>query len=450
MKQRFAMLFLFVLVVAVLIGLNAASYRQKQSTPENEAYPNRSSFNSGATGTQAWYELLSETGRKVSRWQEAPASLLTTKTPPAVFVVVGTVRRDFSDKEVETLLEWVNGGGRLILIDREPPEQLAVTTANWKINVKSSARFELYSTDPSNREQMTGGVTAVHPSQPSVFTQGVNAVQFSKFADGIGITRMNGDTGTEAAPAPKTTSTRVPRTVIQTHAQPDNGAGPVVHVAQNGKNYVAEVPFGSGRIIFVSDPFVVSNSGIGLADNAILATNLVATAGGTIAFDEFHQGYSKDSNRFLQFFAGTPVVAIFLQGLVLVGLVFFSRSRRFARALPATEPDRLSKLEYVTAMAELQQRTHAWDLAIENIYTDFRRRAARLFGLDVTQATSDVLAKRIAERTDLDAATVGDALFKCEEIVRGDKTNKTEVIRLTDTIRDIEQRLNLRRGRATK
>src|SRR5207253_2286127 len=116
----------------------------------------------------------------------------------------------------------------------------------------------------------------------------------------------------------------------------------------------------------------------------------------------YHQGYSNDSNRFLSFFAGTPIVAIFLQGMVLVGLVFYSQSRRFARPLPPSEPDRLSKLEYVTAMAELQQRTGAWDLAIENIYAEFRRRAARLFGLDLNQATSDVLAKRISERTEMD------------------------------------------------
>jgi hypothetical protein len=45
---------------------------------------------------------------------------------------------------------------------------------------------------------------------------------------------------------------------------------------------------------------------------------------------------------------------------------------RFARALPANEPNRLFKLEYVSAMAELQRRTKVYDLAIENIYNEFR------------------------------------------------------------------------------
>jgi hypothetical protein len=463
MKQRLAILLLIVLVVAALIGLNAASYQQQQKEQDSESFPNRSSYNSGATGIQAWYSLLSETGRKVTRWQESPASLLTTKTPPAVFVVVGRMRREFTSKEAETLLEWVNNGGRLVLIDREPPEDLAVTTANWKIAVKPlNPSFDFYNADPANREQMTAGVAAARPSQPSVLTEGVNGVQFSKFAEKIDLTQQNGDTGKGygTAVSRETNGTKQPpndyelppppKAMTITKVQSDTELGPVVHVSQNGRNYVVEVPFGSGRIVFVSDPYVVSNAGIALADNAVLATNLVNVSGGTIAFDEFHQGYSNDSNRFLSFFAGTPVVAIFLQAVVLVGLVFYSKSRRFARPLPEPEPDRLSKLEYVTAMAELQQRTRAWDLAIENIYTDFRRRAARLFGLDVGGATSDVLAKRIAERTDLDAASVRSTLFKCEEIIRGERTNKTEAVRLADTIREIEKKLNLRRGRATK
>jgi hypothetical protein len=447
MKQRLAMLLLFVVVVAVLIGLNAASYQQQPKKPDSELFPNRSSYNSGATGTQAWYSLLIETGRNVLRWQESPASLVTGKTPPSVFVVVGTVRREFTNSESEALVEWVNHGGRLVLIDREPPETLTVTTADWKIDIKALPRPELFSADPADREQMTHGVAAVRPSQPSVLTQGVNAVQFSRFAEKIELSLQSGG---RAASPPMGSDAPPPRAASLAGGEQGSDIGPFVPISQNGRNYVAEVPFGNGKIVFVSDPYIVSNAGIALADNAIFATELVATQSGSIAFDEYHQGYSNDSNRFLQFFAGTPVVAIFLQGLVLVGLVFYSKSRRFARPLPAPEPDRLTKLEYVTAMAELQQRTRAWDLAMENIYTDFRRRSARLLGVDVGQATSDVLAKRIAERTDLDAASVRETLFKCEEIIRGEQTNKNEVVRLVDAIREIEQKLNLRRGGRAK
>ncbi|MEQ1646207.1 MAG: hypothetical protein ABL959_22335, partial [Pyrinomonadaceae bacterium] len=154
---------------------------------------------------------------------------------------------------------------------------------------------------------------------------------------------------------------------------------------------------------------------------------------------------------FIQFFAGTPVVAIFVQAVVLIGFIFYSQSRRFARPVPEAEPDRLSKLEYVAAMAELQSRTRAYDLAIENIYNEFRRRAARLFGLEILQATSRELAIRIAERVGLDRNQTETTLFKCEEIIRGEPTNKKQVVTLTGELREIERKLGLARTRrATK
>jgi len=77
MKQRLVLLLLFVLLIAVLAGLNAASYVQKEKTPDSESSPNRSTYNAGATGTQAYFTLLAETGRAPVRWQDSPAALLT-------------------------------------------------------------------------------------------------------------------------------------------------------------------------------------------------------------------------------------------------------------------------------------------------------------------------------------------------------------------------------------
>ena len=162
-------------------------------------------------------------------------------------------------------------------------------------------------------------------------------------------------------------------------------AGPAVHLASGSKAYLADMPYGAGSIVYLSDPYIVSNAGISLVDNAQLAVNIVSSPSAVIAFDEYHQGFGSSTNRLFQYFAGTPVIAIFVQLLVLAGLVFYSQSRRFARPVPEPEPDRLSKLEYVSAMAELQQRTRAFDLAVENIYTDFRRRTSRLLGVEITR-----------------------------------------------------------------
>lgn len=451
MKQKLFIFFFLILLVVVLVGLNAATYVQREKTPDSEMQPNRSTYNSGATGTQAFYTLLAESGRKVTRWQEPPSALLTSKTPPAVFVVIGSVRREFTGQATESLLRWTSNGGRLVIIDREPPNELVKTTSNWKLDLTVKPDVELFTIDPSDQKQMIGETVAIKPVQPTLYTQGVNAVQPSRFAASVSFsqsatfTDTDSDSGAGSGISTQKDDDPPPRLATY-DVPPPSELAPIVHFGSSAQNLVVETTYGNGKIIFLSDPYIVSNNGIGLVDNAQLGLNLVAPRESTVAFDEYHQGYGNDSNRLLQFFAGTPVVAIFLQTALLIGLVLYSQSRRFARAVPEPEVDRLSKLEYVGAMAELQSRARAFDLAIENIYAEFRRRAARLFGLDIKDATCDKLAPRISERTGLDNRAVYDTLYKCEDIIRGEPTNKREVVRLTDELRAIEQKLGISRG----
>jgi hypothetical protein len=218
-----------------------------------------------------------------------------------------------------------------------------------------------------------------------------------------------------------------------------------VHVGDSEKGILVEAPFSEGRVIILSDPYLVSNNGINLVDNAQLAINLVSSPQGLIAFDEYHHGYGANNNRLVQYFEGTPVIAIFLQCGLVIALIFFSQSRRFARAIPEPEPNRLSKLEYVSAMAELQQRTRAYDLAIENIYTDFRRRVTALVGLDNTTAKRKEIAQRIAERIRVDAGEIEDLMFRCEDVIHGEPIGKKDTIAIVEGLRDLEERLGLKR-----
>ncbi len=439
MRQKLFILIVLFGLLAVLAVLNAISYAPAEKVPDAESMPLRSTFNAGSTGLQAYYTLLQETGHEVMRWQTAPAGLLTAGAQrPGIFVVAGTMRKNLNAGESADLLRWVADGGVLVLIDREPPAELLFTTSNWQL--ESSYEFDpgIFEADPADPVTMTSGIAASKPVQPSVLTHDINAVQPSSFAGSIEISRFGMDHYDPETPGPSGDLIDV--------ATPSEGS-PFIHISSGGKNLLVDAPYGAGKIVVLTDPFIVANGGISLADNAVLAINLVRQGQGTIAFDEYHQGYGADSNRFLQFFAGTPVVAIFLQIALLIGLVFFSKSRRFARPVPEPEPDRLSKLEYVAAMAELQRRTKAYDLAIENIYSEFRRRAARALGLDNTTASTAELAARIAERIGTDRYDIEATLLKCEDIIRGEATNRSETLGLTKEIREIEAKLGLSRAR---
>ena len=93
MKQKLFIILGLAVLIVILVGLNAVSYTQKEKELDSEFYPNRSTYNLGSTGTRAFFDLLTETGRKPVRWQNAPAELLTGKTKPATFVIIGQTRR---------------------------------------------------------------------------------------------------------------------------------------------------------------------------------------------------------------------------------------------------------------------------------------------------------------------------------------------------------------------
>src|SRR5207237_10391323 len=180
------------------------------------------------------------------------------------------------------------------------------------------------------------------------------------------------ETDEEDEPPPPVKPTPAP----QSSSAPLSTA-PVFNFTDERGAVLADYVHGRGRVIVLSDPFIVANNGIERADNLQLALNLNASGDGLVAFDEYHQGRAATENELVAYFAGTPILALCGQALLVVIAIVWTRGRRFARPLPAPHVDRRSKLEFVASMAELQQRARAYDLAIENIYARTRRALAR-------------------------------------------------------------------------
>ena len=498
MKQYILVLIFLVLLLGILVGLNAVSYTKLEQKPDSEYNPNRSSYNSGTTGTSAFYALLAETGNKVTRWQQPPSALLSPAgSKIRTLVLIGTPRKFVSDEEAAKILLWVSKGNRLVLIDRFPHADLLKTESNWKlapISSVSGTEPSHANIDLSNTALLTDKIAAAKPVQPTSLMKGITAVQPSVLASSIkleysdkpeteekGLFKLGSIEG-PPPPTPKTNKLtgqpagnksekiRQETPVLTTSSTPlpSSGTGsggisgpaasdlsvvknaatpvaPVIHLANTEKDILADYPYGQGRIVFLSDPFIVSNAGIKLVDNATLAVNLVAMDKGTIAFDEFHQGFGAE-NTFFRYFAGTPVLALLGQAILLVFVLVWTQGRRFARPLPAPAKDRRSKLEYVAAMADLQQSTRAYDLAIENVYTQTKRNMVRLVGADNT-ATKRQLAEAVAQRTGLEAKNLFKIMAKCEDIIHGEPTNAKETMNLISELRALEEKLGFYRSR---
>ena len=86
-----------------------------------------------------------------------------------------------------------------------------------------------------------------------------------------------------------------------------------MHIADKSGALLVDYSYGLGRVVILSDPYIVTNGGIKLNDNLQLAINTIAGRDGVIAFDEYHQGRGVTENAFAAYFAGTPVLALAAQ-----------------------------------------------------------------------------------------------------------------------------------------
>lgn len=464
MRQYLAIIISVALVIVLLVAINAASYVEIERAPDSEYSPDRSTYNAGATGTRALYDYLQESGYKVVRWREETAKLLSTgNTRPGTFVVVGSTRVPFISEEIEDVLKWVKSGGRLVIVDRSPDLRLMPPHGNWGITVELQ-NYPTPDARSSNVDEMTAGVPLARAVQPTALTAGVDSVLPSRFASIIRVFsnegKMNDGGPTHAGDEDeeeddfelggrRTGAADYPRQpVYSLQSSPDVNAqqsspAPVVHLMDSRGALLADYSYGAGRIIVLSDPFIVANSGINRADNLHIAVNLVAGTSGLIAFDEYHQGRIARQNQFLSYFAGTPVLAMIGQLGLIVLVVVWTRGRRFARPLPLPFVDRRSKLEFVASMAELQQRARAYDLAIENIYARTRRVLARYAGLNSNSSRAEISA-RVAARSQLNAQELEALMRDCEDAIAGEPVNARRALQLVAQLREVERALGLR------
>lgn len=465
-------------MVVLLVALNAASYVRVEQEAETELDPDRSTMNAGGTGMRALFDYLQQKGFDVVRWKQPIASLANeSEAQPATFVIIGHTRHPVEKREAEAILRWVWRGGRLVLIDRSPNPKLLPTSGRWRVG---SELFESPGPDvrPDNVEQMTRGVSLITPAQPTALTRDVKEVVRSRFSGRLHIyqpepvaTGIGGDSvphapdvrsGYTPTPTPEgedvwseeeEESEPTPAPVPSPQPSADDAQklkespAPVAHLSDGRKEgkgaLLVDYVYGAGRVVVLSDPYIVSNGGINRADNLFLAVNVVTSGRmGRIAFDEFHQGYATTGNEFFAYFRGTPILWMFAQSALIALAVVWTRSRRFARAIPAPRNDRRSKLEFVASMAELQQRSRAYDLAIENIYQRTRRALARYGGL-APNAPLEKIAAQVARRSRKSRAELESLLRECEDSIAGAPLAPRRAVELARALRELERDLGI-------
>jgi hypothetical protein len=339
----------------------------------------------------------------------------------------------------------------------------------WSISTEAQ-ELPRSTVNPNKPEEMTAGVAQVRASQPSVLTRNVESILPSRYAGTINISENSpvpvaeggtivpsaadegrDDERSEQPPPPLPEDAGGPPSAGTDYTkQTLTSPVPVAHFENYRGALLVDYPHGAGRIVLMSDPYMVANGGIRLADNLQLALNVVG-GGGMIAFDEYHQDRAGSRNHLLAYFAGTPVLWMLAQGALVVLVLLWTRGRRFARPLPVAFVDRRSSLEFVASMAELQQRARAYDLAIENIYTRLRRVLVRYAGLSHNSPRSEIAARVAARSEKLDPVRLESLMQECEDAINGAPVDARKSLELVTRLREVESALGLRlRSRETR
>jgi hypothetical protein len=391
MKKNTSAILLTLGIFFVLVALNFLFFVDTRDAQESEESAERSSYRTTPYGTHAFYALLEENGYEATRLEKPYTEIKERDRIGTLVVIALPDANGPSEEEFKRLIEWVESGNLLVIIDRE-------------IHIESLG-------DASADTGAAPRKSEPRPLQPTLYTRNVERVKTSDYA----------------------TRVKIDGRAVTYHIGDDQGA------------LLADAKMKEGRVVMLTDPFIVANNGIKLADNVVLALNLFADRpAGRIAFDEYHHGYGSRSSSggMLAYFRGTPVPWMLAQAALIAAIVVYTYGRRFARPVPLKREQRTTNLEFVSSMANITRLARASDLAMQNIYWEFRKRLCRFSALP-PNADDSKLAQAAARRARLDQGELARLLTRCEAVARSGQTSDAELLNLVTRIREIEARVGL-------
>ncbi len=361
---------------------------------------NPSTFSRGPFGAGGFYALSDYYGLAAGRWMED-----FTKLPGSgvgAMVVANPVTVSYTPTELNSLAEWVQDGGTLILFFSGM--QIRGVESYWENQIADM--FDM--TRPFTFEE-----PALPGVQPPVWSKCVRAF------------------------LPLKASAGAPGLVVEEIARPllfGESAAWLPLYMDGPRVYGAESRFGRGTVIAVASAAPILNASILKGDNLAFALNIArigADAGG-LFFDEYHHGHMKVFS-FADLFNTMSFIGLAAICGTAAVLFVASKGRRFGTARPTPKIRRRSALEYVRSVAGLymrgQFRRHALEVIMRS-WTGGLSRAGLAVRVeqDGAHAWRGSLAREVAQveerisrgiKSDSEMLQVASLISDAQERVRG-------------------------------
>ncbi len=177
-----------------------------------------------------------------------------------------------------------------------------------------------------------------------------------------------------------------------------------------GDVLAVRIAVGSGQLIALTDPLVLCNGYLRLADNGRFAADLIALTpnGGQVLFDEFHHGQIAGGVSPETAWILTPWGAALVLAVIIIFAGLAMRGRAFGPPIPLGRRADRSGAEYAAAVGSLLHRSGARRLTLETLLSATRRSVAERVGLG-RDTPSGQLLDTIAQRSPVVAAELSRA-----------------------------------------
>jgi hypothetical protein len=309
------------LILVVLAAISILSKGIRPARSQQDTGVEYTSYSTEKHGTKALYLLLKELGYSPRRLRMPN---LTGMSGDGLTIILAPDHPPISEAAAERLLKWVQQGNTLLFAPAKREDKLA-----------QSLGIKLHQGRPQK--------TSLAPLALTEIT--------------VGIQRLAVRSGNRI------------------HAEKMDA---VRHFGDSSGEAVISFREGSGTVIALSDPYLVTNEGLPEGDNLNLLVNILFTFSKdakTVYFDEYHHGYERRPT-ILHLLKGTPIGWALIQVLLAIIILLYSRGRRFGRPKSVFKETHRSSTEYITSLAGIYQNAQASFLALLNLYERLTRSVA--------------------------------------------------------------------------